>query len=233
MALDTAVVLAGGPGDRLKPLTNNAPKPLVNVNGKPLLQWIIEWLRSNKVSNVIIGVAYMKEKVMEYFGDGAKFGVNISYSVHTVEGGTSEGFSRAISRFVDDDVFFAMNGDQIADLNLSKLANFHQKHHPTATIAVTNPPCPFGILEVDEKFDIKGFSEKPRCPSFHCSTGIYVFDKEIKNYLPQNGDVEKTTFPILSKIGGLKAYPFSGFFITINTLKDFIRAEEELKRREK
>jgi len=233
MALDTAVVLAGGPGDRLKPLTNNAPKPLVNVNGKPLLQWIIEWLRSNKVSNVIIGVAYMKEKVMEYFGDGSKFGVDISYSVHSVEGGTSEGFSRAISRFVDNDVFFAMNGDQITDLNLSNLATFHLKHHPVATIAVTNPPCPFGIMEVDDNCSIKGFSEKPHCPSVHCSTGIYVFDRRILEYLPTNGDVEKVTFPRLSKMGSLKAYSFGGFFITINTVKDFIAAEDELRKREK
>jgi len=233
MQMNTAVVLAGGPGDRLRPLTRNAPKPLIEVYGKPLLQWVIEWLRANHVDNIVIGVAYMKEKIMERFGDGSRFGVDISYSVHSVEGGTGEGFSLAISRFVDDDVFFAMNSDQITDLNLSKLATFHLKHHPTATIAVTNPPCPFGILEVDENCDIIGFSEKPRCPSVHCSTGIYVFDRSILKYLPINGDVEKVTFPRLSEMGSLKAYSFSGSFITINTVKDFIAAENELRKRVK
>ena len=233
MAVDTAIILAGGPGNRLKPMTKDIPKPLIKLHGKPLLQWIVEWLETNNVYNIVIGVAYVKEKIMEYFGNGSKFGVNISYSVHSVEGGTGEGFSLAISRFIDEDVFFAMNGDQITDLDLSKLAAFHLKHYPLATVAITNPPCPFGILEIGDKFEVKGFSEKPHCPSVLCSTGIYVFDKKITNYLPKNGDIEKNTFPTLSKIGGLKAYPFSGFFITINTVKDLVRAEEELRRHEK
>src|SRR3990170_7847841 len=125
MKIDTAAVLAGGQGDRLKPLTNGLPKGMVEICNKPLLQWIIEWLRNNDVREIILGVAHLKEKIIDYFGDGTKFGVNIRYSVHTVEGGTSEGFRLAISRYVDRDVFFAMNGDQITDLNLNDLANFH------------------------------------------------------------------------------------------------------------
>ncbi|MFH1328186.1 MAG: sugar phosphate nucleotidyltransferase, partial [Candidatus Bathyarchaeota archaeon] len=98
MRFDTVVVLAGGPSTRLKPFTNDLPKGMVKVCGKPLLQWVVEWLKDNGVVEIILGVAYLKEKIMEYFGDGTKFGVNIRYSVHTSEGGTCEGFRLAIER---------------------------------------------------------------------------------------------------------------------------------------
>src|SRR5207302_10324147 len=92
----TAVVLSGGEGVRLRPITTDLPKGLVKVAGKPLLQWVIEWLRDSGITNLAIGVAYLKQKIIDYFGDGSRYGVHIKYSVHTVEGGTSEGFRLAI-----------------------------------------------------------------------------------------------------------------------------------------
>src|SRR6266702_6710092 len=123
----TAIVLAGGAGVRLRPLTDDIPKGLVRVAGKPLLQWVVEWLRQSDVENLVIGVAYLKEKIMRYFGDGHKFGVSIRYSRHSVEGGTGEGFRLAISRYVDDQAFFAMNGDQITDVRLKSMLARHVK----------------------------------------------------------------------------------------------------------
>lgn len=233
MNINTAVILAGGPGERLKPLTENLPKGMIEICGKPLLQWIVEWLQSNEVKQIILGVAYMKEKIINYFGNGSDFGVNIRYSTHTVEGGTGEGFRFVISKYVNQDTFFAMNGDQITDLNLSDLADFHMRHNPVATIAVANPQCPYGHVQVNEKYDVIGFIEKPFCPHTLCNAGIYVFNREILHYLPERGDVEKTTFPMLAKIRKLKIYPFSEFFITVNTYKDLIEAEEALMRKYK
>jgi len=229
MKVDTAVVLAGGPGIRLKPLTDNIPKALVDVDGKPLIQWIIEWLRMNDVRRIVLGVAYLKEKIIDYLGDGSRLNVDITYSVHTVEGGTSEGFRLAISRYVDGDVFFAMNGDQITDLKLKDLAEFHFKYNPTATVAVTNPRCPYGHVIVDDKHNAVGFIEKPLCHYALCNTGIYVFKREIVRHLTERGDVEKTTFPALAERSSLKIYPFGGLFITVNTSKDLVEAEERLK----
>lgn len=231
--IDTAVVLVGGPGTRLKPLTNNFPKAMMRVCDKPLLEWIIESLRDNEVRQIILGVAYKKEKIIDYFGDGARFDVNIKYSVHTVEGGTGEGFRLAIKRYIDQDIFFAMNGDQITDLKLSDVADFHMRHNSLATVAVTNPSCLYGHVQTNEEYDVIGFVEKPTCPCALCSTGIYVFNRDILNYLPESGDVEKTTFQILAKSRRLKAYPFSGFFITINTHKDLAKAEQALRRQYK
>ena len=228
-SVDTAVVLAGGPGIRLKPLTDRIPKALVEVAGKPLIQWVIEWLAFNNVRRVVLGVAHLKEEIIKYLGDGSRFGAEIVYSAHSVEGGTGEGFRLAITRYVDDDYFFALNGDQITDLTLKYLAEFHFRYNPIATIAMTNPHCPYGHIKVDENNSVIGFTEKPFCPHANCNTGVYMFDREILDFLPERGDVEKTTFPILAANSNLKVYPFKGIFITVNTHKDLADAEEKLK----
>jgi len=230
MNVDTAVVLAGGPGIRLRPLTSNMPKAMVQVGGKPLLQWVVEWLRNNNILHIIVGVAYMKEKIIEYFGDGRKFGVKIEYSHHSVEGGTCEGFRLAISTHISENVFFALNGDQITNLRLDELASFHKRYAPIVTIATTTPRCPFGHIHTGDEFEVLGFLEKPMCPVAVCNSGIYVFDRDVLKYIPKKGDMETTTFPALARLGGLKAFPFRGFFVTVNTWKDLEEAERELGR---
>lgn len=205
------------------------PKGLVKVGGKPLLEWVVEWLRQNKVTDLVLGVAYLKEKIMQYFGDGEKFGVNIRYSVHSVEGGTSEGFRLAISRFVESASFFALNGDQITDLNLRTLDSAHRKQRSLASIAVVHPRLPFGLVEIDKKGLCKGFVEKPVLRNVFCSMGIYEFDRKVLNYLPKKGDVERTTFPRLARMNKLKALKHTGSFITVNSLRELEEADEALK----
>jgi len=230
LKIDTAIILAGGPATRMKPLTDTVPKGMINILGKPLLQWIIEWLRSYEIRNIVLGVAYMKDKIIEYLKAGLEFGVNIKYSVHTVEGGTGEGFRLAIERHVSRENFFALNGDQITNLNLKRLEKFHLKHGQVATMVVTNPSCPFGHVRINRSLDVTEFVEKPHCSVAVCNAGIYVFNRHILRFLPKKGDVEKTTFPSLAKTRQLKAYAFKGFFTTVNTLKDLIEAEKELQR---
>jgi len=227
MKISNAVVLAGGPGIRLRPLTNDIPKAMITVCGKPLLEWVIEWLRDNEVEHIVLGVAYLKDKIMDHFGNGEDFGVNITYNVHTIDGGTCEGFRLAISRYVHTDAFFAMNGDQITNLNLGDLAKFHQNHNAIATMAVVHPRCPYGQVQFDEGGNATGFMEKPLCPHASCNTGIYVFNRKILSYFPEKGQVEETIFPLLAKERKLKIYPFQGFFTTVNTRKDLTEAERE------
>jgi len=231
MKIDTAVVLAGGPGMRLRPVTERLPKALVKVYRKPLLQWVIEWLRDNDVKEIVLGVAHLKEKIIDYFGDGTNFDVNLRYSVHTIDGGTCEGFRLAIKRHIKKDVFFALNGDQITDLDLSDLGSFHEENNPTVTIVVTRPSCPFGHIQVNDQNEATEFLEKPPCPVAMCSAGIYVFNREIFDCLPKKGDVEDSTFPRLARERRLKVYPFNGFFVTVNTPKDLIEVENQLRRR--
>ena len=201
----------------------------MKVGGKPLLQWVVEWLRDNAVTTIVIGVAYLKERIVDYFGDGSRFGVNITYSVHTVEGGTGEGFRLAISRYVPDDLFFALNGDQITDIKLGSMLNRHRRSKALATVAVVHPILPFGLVQVDKDGNCRGFLEKPVLEDRYISTGVYVFDRRITNHLPSRGDIERSTFPKLTRLGKLAAYKHLGTFITVNSLRELEEAENTLK----
>jgi mannose-1-phosphate guanylyltransferase len=225
-----ALILAGGFGTRLRPLSCTRPKTLFPIVNKPLLQWILEWLKRNGVNRVIIGVAYKKEKVIDYFGDGAAFNLRIRYSQHTVEGGTSEGFKLATERHVDDQTFLAMNGDELVDINLSDLALHHHSNGGIATIAVGPLRSPYGVVEINGS-DVIGFREKPILRSHLVSVGVYVFSKEILGYLAERGNIEQTAFPTLASMRKLKAYVHNGFWATINTIRDLEDVEKELGRR--
>jgi mannose-1-phosphate guanylyltransferase len=225
---NTAVILSGGQGIRLRPITNDIPKGLVPVAGKPLLQWVVEWLRENGVSELVIGVAYLKEKIMKHFGNGDKFGVKINYSAHSVEGGTGEGFRLAISRFVEADTFFALNGDQITDIRLRDLAKAHTGKGVLATIATAHARLPFGLVTSDRYGYCKGFVEKPLLKDVFCSSGIYVFSRGILDYLPQKGDIEKNVFPQLVRERRLKAYKHGGRFLTVNSIWELEDANKQL-----
>lgn len=229
----TAVILAGGAGLRLRPLTKDQPKVMVKVLGKPVLQWVIEWLRHNGIKHVVLGVAYCKESVINHFGDGSKFGLEISYSIHSVDGETGEGFRLAISRYVQDNVFVAMNGDEITNFDLKDMLDFHVKFGYKATIAVTDLRSPFGVVEIGRNGLVLAFREKPVIPSVLVNTGIYIFSDDIKNYLPKKGPIEVTTFPLLVKRKILGSYKMKGSWLTVNTIKDLRLAEEVLKRRMK
>jgi len=226
----TAVVLAGGAGLRLRPLTNDKPKAMVEVLGKPLLQWILEWLKNNKIEHVVIGIAYKKESIMDHFGDGSDFGLKIDYSAHSVEGETGEGFRLAISRFVDDDTFLALNGDMLTDLDLHGMVAFHSSHKSVATIAVSPLKSPYGVIDIANNNDVLNFEEKPVIDSVLINAGIYIFDQQIVDYLPEKGSLEKVTFPKLASKRLLKAYPVNSFWLTIDSIKDLETAELELIR---
>ena len=212
---------------RLRPLTNENPKSMIIVAGKPLLQWVIEWLKQNQIFNIVIGVAYRKEKIIDYFEDGKKFGVTIRYSNHTVEGGTGEGFRLAIKSFVDDDIFLGMNGDELVDIPVSEFVEFHRSAGGIATIAVGPLRSPYGVVDIQDN-DVVDFKEKPILFSHHVSVGTYVLSREIVHYLPERGDIERTCFPQLAAARKLKAYVHKGFWATINTVKDLEDVEKQL-----
>ncbi|MFB3888951.1 MAG: nucleotidyltransferase family protein [Candidatus Bathyarchaeia archaeon] len=225
--VETAVVLVGGSGLRLRPFTEDMPKCMIPLQGKPLIYWILAWLKSHGVRHVVMGVAYRKEVVIDYLRENPQ-GLKIDFSEHTVEGETGEGFRLAITRFVKDDDFVAMNGDEITDLNLERLEEQHLKSKPVATIAVSPMRSPFGILEL-EGDDIVGFREKTLLESTLVSIGVYMFNRRILEYLPVTGSVERTVFPALAKQRLLKACRLapSEVWLTINSVKDLSVAEKE------
>lgn len=226
----TAVVLGGGAGLRLRPLTNDLPKVMLRVADKPLLEYVINWLRQNSVTNIVIGVAYRKDTVTGYFRNGRDFGVDIRYSEHTVEGGTGEGFRLAIEKYVDDDVFIATNGDEITDIDVESFARFHNEGGKVATVALSPLKSPFGVVQLDGQRNIVRFQEKPVLRDYWVSMGVYVFEDTIKEYLPVKGNVETESFPRLAREGKIRGYTHDGLWRTVNTFKDLQELEATLSR---
>ena len=211
----------------MRPLTEDVPKCMIPLQGKPLIYWTLTWLRNFGFKHIVLGVAYRKEVVINYLKENP-VGMDIDFSEHTQEGETGEGFRLAISRYVDDENFLAMNGDEITNLNLERLEEIHLKYRPVATIAVSPMRSPFGILEIDGD-DIVGFKEKTILEDTLVSIGVYIFNHEILGYLPVKGAIEKTAFPLLAKKKLLKACRLIGdeLWLTINSVKDLSVAEKE------
>jgi NDP-sugar pyrophosphorylase family protein len=230
LSISKAVVLAGGRGLRLSPFTNNLPKALIRIRSKPLLEWIVQWLARNEVRDLVLGVAYEKEKIMDHFGDGSSLGVRIRYSTHSVEGGTAEGFRTAIDRYVDDETFLAMNGDELTNLDVRKLHELHARSGALATVAVAQLKSPFGVARLNSDDRVVGFEEKVKIPDTYVSIGIYVFQRDILELIPTSGDIERTTFPALARMNKLQAYRHDGYWATVNNLKELQEAEENIER---
>src|SRR3989344_4049502 len=179
MILKTAVILAGGKGTRLEEKTEDTPKPLIPVAGKPLLERVISWLKKNGVENVVLGVAYKKDKIKEYFGDGSKFGVKITYVDHDENGGTEDAFKTDIEKSgITDEDFYAMNGDQITDLQLEGLTNSHISSEAIVSVVCVKLKTNFGVIKTDHKGWITEFQEKHEIPNVLINSGIYVFNKK-------------------------------------------------------
>jgi len=223
----TAVVLVGGSGLRMRPLTEDSPKCMVPLCGKPLIHWTLTWLRDYGFEHAVLGVSYHKEVVIEYVKKNP-LGIKVDFSEHTQEGETGEGFRLAIKRHVTDENFLAMNGDELTNMNPEKFVDFHLSQKGVATIAVSPMWSPFAVLEIKGN-DIVRFKEKPVLEDKLVSAGIYVFNHAICDYLPEVGSIEKTAFPQLARKGLLKAYPLgkNERWLTVNSVKDLSIAEKE------
>ncbi len=225
--IETAVILAGGSGLRMRPLTEDMPKCMIPLQGKPLIHWIINWLKCSGFKHIVMGVAYRKEAIINYLTENNQ-GLKIDFSEHTVEGETGEGFRLAISRFVKDENFLAMNGDEITNLSINRLADIHFKSNPVATIAVAPMRSPFGVLKL-EGDDIVGFQEKVLLENTLVSIGVYIFNHSILEHIPVTGSIERTVFPLLAQKRQLKACRLTSgeSWLTINSVKELSVAEKE------
>ncbi|MEL9989787.1 MAG: NDP-sugar synthase [Thermoproteus sp.] len=221
-----ALILAGGFGKRLAPLTNELPKPLLPIAGKPILVRQIEWLKSQGISDFILAVGYLRHKVFEALGDGRKLGVRIFYSVEEEPLGTAGALKNA-EPYLEDDVFVATNGDIVTNLPIAPLLNALEK----ADVAIALVPLrsPYGIVEFDESGYVTAFREKPVLEGYFINAGVYAMRRDILKVLPDRGNIEETTFPILAKQRRLKAVLYRDvFWRSIDTMKDLEEVEKLL-----
>jgi NDP-sugar pyrophosphorylase family protein len=228
--MDTAVVIAGGKGLRLMPLTQSVPKSLVEVGGKPLLYWIIRWLKSYRVKHLVIGVAYKKEKIFEFMKGNDNFGLEVEYS-EDLQGGTAQAFRLAIKDHVSDEDFFAMNGDELTNMDLGRMESSHLQNRPIVTMALTPFKCLLSTVKI-EKGKVADFEYGKILEDVPVSIGIYAFNRHILDYLPDTGSVEDLTFKKLAPQGKILAHMLQGKeeWITVNTQKDITEAEAALRR---
>ena len=222
-----AVVMAGGEGTRLRPLTSNQPKPMVPVVGKPCMEHILELLREHGMSEVIVTVAFLPQAIRSYFGQGESLGMQIGYSVEESPLGTA-GSVRLAARQLDE-TFLVISGDALCDVDLSKLVAFHKEKGAAVTIGLksVDNPLEFGIVVTDEDGRIERFLEKPswgQVFSDTINTGIYVLEPEVLKHVPTDRpyDFSKELFPYLLEMGRpMYGYVMDGYWQDIGNLDQF------------
>jgi len=225
-----AVILAGGIGTRMRPLTYVIPKAMLPIGGKPLLEHTVRYLKEHGIAEVIVCVAYLKTHIMDYFKDGKDLGVEIRYAEADMPLGTA-GQLKTAEKHISER-FLAMNGDIITSLNLRRLIKFHEKMGGIGTIALKKfeVPVPYGYVEVDNASNIQKFVEKPTF-SFLANAGIYVFEPKVFQYIPPNQvvSIEKEMFPTLLNNGEkLNGYYEEAYWADVGTITDFERVDKEL-----
>lgn len=223
-----AVIMAGGRGTRLLPLTRNLPKPMVNLIDKPVLEHVITLLRSHGVYNIAITLGYLADRIISYFGNGENLGVNITYFTEKVPLGTAGGVKNA-SSFVTED-FFVLSGDAFCEIDLTKAAAFHKEKNSLFTLVAQPHPKPsaFGVTEIDFENRVVNFVEKPASsrPAL-INTGIYVVNKKILSLIPEGFyDFGKDLLPRL--VHTAYAYVDYSYWSDIGTLSSYYETNKYL-----
>ncbi|MCA1990614.1 MAG: mannose-1-phosphate guanyltransferase [Coleofasciculus sp. S288] len=208
-----AVLMAGGSGTRLRPLTCDLPKPMVPILNRPIAEHIINLLKRHGIMEVIATLHYLPDVMRDYFQDGSDFGVQMTYAVEEDQPLGTAGCVKNIAELLDD-TFLVISGDSITDFDLSAAIEFHKSKQSKATIVLTRVPNPieFGVVITDEEMRIRRFLEKPSTSEIFSdtvNTGTYILDPSVLDYLPvnQESDFSKDLFPLLLK----KDIPMYGY----------------------
>ncbi|MBI4016564.1 MAG: nucleotidyltransferase family protein [Candidatus Aenigmarchaeota archaeon] len=224
MNVRQAVILCGGKGTRLRPVTYEMPKSLITVQGKSLIEHLLDLFKKHDIRNILLSVGYKKEKIIQYFGSGEKFGVHISYIEETEDNplGTAGPLKKA--KHLIDDTFIVTNGDELKDINLKDMCELHDSNKAQTTIALTKveDPSQYGVVELNNSRILR-FVEKPpreQAPSNLINSGLYILEREIINLIPEGFSMlEKDVFPKLAQDGHLHGYQFSGQWFDTGTFE--------------
>lgn len=229
-----AVILVGGEGTRLRPLTYDTPKSMVPVLNQPFLKHTIAHLRQCGVANIILALNYLPEVIQDHFGDGSDLGVQLVYAVENDPLGTAGAVKNAEPYL--NSTFAVLNGDVFTSLDIADMLAFHQRKGAKATIALTwvDNPCAFGVVETDNDKRVRRFVEKPspdRVTTNWINAGIYILEPEVLEHVPANSHYmfEKGLFPLLLKLNEpVYSYPFSGYWLDMGTPEKYLRLNCDL-----
>jgi len=221
------VLMVGGLGTRLYPLTKNTPKPMLKVGNKPILETIILNFKKYGFTNIILSVSYKSEIIEDYFGDGRDFGVNIEYVHEEKRMGTAGALSLIREKLTEP--FFVMNGDLLTNINFEHMMDYHFQNNSIATMGVREYDfqVPYGVVNVDG-IDIKSIEEKP-VHNFYVSGGLYVLSPESLKYIPQNEYFDMPTLfeKIIADGQRSVSFPIREYWLDIGRMEEFEKANNE------
>src|SRR2546427_2698548 len=189
-----AVVMAGGEGTRLRPLTAHRPKPLAPVLNKPIMEHIILLLKEHGIHEIVVTLHYLADEIEGYFGDGSEWGVKLIYSVEDTPLGTAGSVKQA-EEHLKDDTFVIVSGDALTDIDVSKAIEFHKQKGAMATIVLSHVPNPleFGVVVTDEEGRVRRFLEKPSWGEIFSdtvNTGSYILEPSVFDYMEPDRDYD-------------------------------------------
>src|SRR5437667_29600 len=230
-----AVVMAGGEGSRLRPLTVKRPKPMVPIVGKPVIEHILNLLKRHGITEVVVTVQYLASNIEDYFGNGSQFGMRITYSREDVPLGTAGSVKNAEDQHTEP--FIVISGDALTDYNLTDIIKYHEEKQSMATLLLAHVPNPleYGVIITNEEGRITQFLEKPSWGevfSDTINTGIYVLDPKIFSYYEKNKpfDFSQELFPMMLKQGD-PIYGYvanSGYWCDVGNLPEYMRANADV-----
>jgi mannose-1-phosphate guanylyltransferase/phosphomannomutase len=216
-----AIVLCGGKGTRLRPYTYSIPKPMLPLGTKPILEFVINNLSAHGFKEIYLTVGYLKENIMDYFGDGSRFGVKIKYFIEEKEMNTA-GSIVPCKKYIDD-TFIVVMGDHLTSVNPQKLMQFHKKKGAMTTIALkrTGVPLEYGVAHIDRNGRIEKFEEKPIVQNL-VNSGMYCFESEVFSYIKDGYDFAQDVFPkLLQDKKKVYGYIFDEYWIDIGRVPDY------------
>lgn len=223
------IILAGGKGVRLAPVTEVIPKPLVPIGGMPILEFILRRLKNHGLTSITLAVGYLAELIRAYFGDGSRYGVHLTYSYESEPLGTAGPLSLIEGL---DKPFIVMNADVMTNIDFNKLVHFHRSHAGVATISAhaIKVKIDLGVIVKDGNSRITDYVEKPTTEHL-VSMGIYVFEPQVLDFIEKDKYLD---FPDLIKIllqQGLPVhhYHFKGFWLDIGRHEDYAKANAEFE----
>ncbi|MHB1548648.1 MAG: nucleotidyltransferase family protein, partial [Acidimicrobiales bacterium] len=219
-----AVIMAGGEGTRLRPLTSNQPKPMLPMANRPMMEHVVNLLRNHGFEDIVVTVAFMANAIRTYFGDGSEFGVRMVYATEETPLGTAGSVRNARDEL--EERFLVISGDVLTDIDLSRVVSFHEQHGAVATLALkaVDNPLEFGIVITNDDGSVERFLEKPtwgQVFSDTINTGIYVLEPEIFDFIPAGRPVDFSgeSFPaMLEAKRPLFGYVADGYWEDVGTL---------------
>lgn len=217
-----AIILAGGRGKRLRPITDYVPKPLVPINNTPIIEWQLRYLKKFGIDEVVICTGYKQEMIENYL-DSKKIGMKIRYSIEKSPLGTGGAIKNA-AKLIKDKTFFVINGDTITNIDLKKLSKTDN------AIAAIELRTKFGVLETEDD-KITEFKEKKEISDLWMNAGIYHLQAKTISDLPSRGDIEKTVFPDYAKKGKLHLVKFKDVkWYSVDSFKDMEECSLEVEK---